>query len=609
MKQNKLKIRSFVIKASGSIGKGIKLMAPREQHLALLLVLTSMINGLLQTATIVAFVPILHFLMDPKAEPLSRMPAWIGKWTAGRSSDEILLWLVAVLAVLVIIKTVFGWLQLGWVSRFSSRCEVRLNSYLMNRVITSPYSWLVRQNTARLRQLVFGYVANWSRDFVRTLMRLMNDVFLMGFIVAVLVWANPVVGLVGTLLIMLMGYALFRLVKPRILQLAATKRHAIVLANEISTVAVLGIKDIKMAAAERYFGSLFDGYVSKYAFADASIQQWSQLPRQVLEFVVYGLLIGITVTIILSDARDTDIAGMLLLYGLALLRLMPVFSTVISGCSTLLGSFPQINDLEQLIASTKTSELPPDGDLIYAGWQEIRVDDVSLYFPDAKLPALEQVSVKIVRGRSYGVVGPSGAGKSTLIDVLVGLLEPTKGQIKVDDHVVEANQLRAWRQHFGYVAQRPFLLDASLRDNIIFNATLHTDDARFLRAISLARLEKVIARLPQGVDTRMGEMGAFLSGGERQRVAIARALYRGAEILILDEATSALDPLTEREVTESIEKLHGDVTTIIISHRLGFIRSCDEVWVFDNARFVACGTHGQLLETSDLYRQMAAQLK
>lgn len=606
MKRSKISIRRIIIHALGSAGKGIKLLTPQERRLAGLLALTSIVNGMLQTVTIIALVPILHFLMDPGVELSANIPEWVMEWTPRKGNDETMLWLVAGLAVLVTIKTIFSWLQLGWMARFSSKCEVRLNSYLMNRVIASPYSWLVRQNTARLRQLVFGYVASWSRGFVRTIMGLMNQLLLMGFIVAALIWANPVVGLFGTVAIMLGGVVIFSVIKPRLLKLAHMKRQAILHANEISTVAVLGIKDVKMAGAERYFGKVFDGHLSQYAFADAAGQQWGQLPKHIIELVVYFILVGICVFVVLSGARDNEIAGMLLLYGLALMRLMPAFTTVISSFSTLVGSFPQIDDLEELIASTATSELQPDGNMIYPNWREVQLNEISLYFPGAELPALDQVSLKVLRGRSYGVVGQSGAGKSTMVDVLVGLLEPSQGSLSADGQLIVSDQLRAWRQHFGYVAQRPFLLDSSLRDNIVFNSVTPSDESRLWKAISLARLEGVVSRLADGVDTRMGEMGAFLSGGERQRVAIARALYRGADILILDEATSSLDTITEREITESIEALRGDVTTITISHSLEFVRGCDEIWVFDNARFVAHGTHDQLLDTSELYQRMMA---
>jgi ATP-binding cassette subfamily C protein len=145
-----------------------------------------------------------------------------------------------------------------------------------------------------------------------------------------------------------------------------------------------------------------------------------------------------------------------------------------------------------------------------------------------------------------------------------------------------------------------------MRENIIFGSTTKADEVHLARSVALARLEQVVDRLPKGLSSRLGEQGNLLSGGERQRVAIARALYRGADILILDEATSSLDTLVEREIAESIEKLHGVVTTIIVSHRLGLVRDCDEIWVFDNGRLGARGAHDGLLESSDLYRRLVS---
>jgi ABC-type multidrug transport system fused ATPase/permease subunit len=217
--------------------------------------------------------------------------------------------------------------------------------------------------------------------------------------------------------------------------------------------------------------------------------------------------------------------------------------------------------------------------------------------------ALCDVSVALQPGRTYGCVGRSGAGKSTFIDVLTGLLEPTEGALVVDNRRLDAEARRAWRKRFAYVAQRPFLLDASLKDNIIFEGAI-PDPARLQRVIALARLEQVVARLPGGVDAPLGEQGAFLSGGERQRVAIARALYRGAELIILDEATSSLDVLVEHEIAETLASLRGKVTLIIVSHRLALVQDADEIWIFEDGRMTGKGPHGDLMRSSDLYRRM-----
>lgn len=585
---------------------GFRLMTLRERRRAVLLLISSLFNALLQTAVLVSIIPIVQLMIDPSKMPGGRALAWLEPLLSGVDFKTIMLQLAGGIVVLILFKGLFSWFHVGWTSRFSADCEVRISSLLMKQILTSQYSWLVRQNSSRLRELLFGFVTTWARQFIRTSLRLLNDLLFAAIIVMVLIWANPVSGLIVAAVVTVFAFIIFLFVRPELIRLAAVKRRSILKANRISIEAILGVKEVKMAGAEDSFAGLFDEQISLYAQGDAKGQQWAQIPRIVLEIIAYGALIGICAYVILFEIRSAELSGLLLLYGLSALRLMPIFSTVVSGLATLLGVFPIISDLEDLIAATKTTETAPPDDLLGTPWREIRLDNVSLDYQGDGRAAVRDVSLTIERGKSYGAVGPSGAGKSTVIDLIVGLLEPTEGSVSVDGSLLVAEKRRAWRRRFGYVSQRPFLLDASLRDNIVFGSADHVDEGRLGRAVTLARLEQVVARLPKGLSTRVGEQGALLSGGERQRVAIARALYRGADILILDEATSSLDTLVEQEIASSIATLHGKITTIIVSHRLGLVQDCDEIWVFDDAHLIARGAHAQLLAGSDLYRRMAA---
>lgn len=583
-------------------------MTERERWTAVLLLSTSILNGLLQTITIVAIVPLVLLMMDSSPASAGWLLSKLETLFDSQDRKILLLQMAGSLAALVVFKGIFNWLQVGWMSRFSASCEVRLGSFLMNRILMAPYSWLVRQNSARLRQLLFGFVSVWSRDFMRAMMKLVNDLVFVVFIVATLIWAHPVSGLAAAVVAALLGTAMFTIVRPKIQRLAETKRSGIFGANRISTDAVLGVKEVKMAGAEARFAKLFDDQVTTYAQADARAQQWIQLPRLVLEIVVYGGLIGLSMAIVLTESRSPETSGIVLLYGFAAIRLLPIFSTVVSGLTTLMGSLPMLADLEDLIEATRTAESPASDTVFESGWRKFHFENVSFHYQADSRAALDAVSISILPGKSYGIVGPSGGGKSTLIDLIAGLLEPTSGAAMVDGRALVAEQRMAWRRRFGYVAQRPFLLDDSLRNNVIFNSEENPHEGRLQRAITLARLEKVVARLPGGLDGRVGEQGALLSGGECQRVAIARALYRGADLLILDEATSSLDTLVEQEIVESLATLHGQVTTIIVSHQLGLVRHCDEIWVFDDARLAARGTHDELMKSSELYRQMTTKV-
>lgn len=602
MKKGNLEITGL----AGEIHRGLSLMTKREFRLAILLMFTSLFDGFLQTITIVAIVPIVQLIVDPSSAPSSWFFTFLKPFLTSSDQKSFLLAIAIGLMILVVVKAIFGWFQTGWMARFSSGCEIRLSKFLMDQILKAPYSWLVRQNSVRLRQLLFGYVAVWSRDFMRTLMKLVNDLSFILFIGVVLIGSQPMAGLIVSGVAVILGVGIYKFVRPRLRFYAERKRSGVLGANKISTEAILGFKEVKMAGAEDRFVELFDEQVKIYAGTDSKTQQWIQLPRYVLEVIAYCTLIGLSIALVLLDIRSRETSGIVLLFGLAAIRLLPLFSTVISGFATLIGSFPLIIELERLIHDAREPEVPANFEPINLRWQELRLDDVSLQYEQSRV-VVNRVSLRIIPGQSYGVVGPSGAGKSTVIDVIAGLLEPSSGRVLIDGETLTSNQHIQWRRHFGYVAQRPFLLDASLLENIIFNSEIGLDEERLQNVLKLSRLEKVVDRLSGGLQGTLGEQGAFLSGGERQRVAIARALYRGADLLILDEATSSLDTLVEHEISESLATLRGKVTTIIVSHRMRLIRDCDEIWLFDDACLQASGTHDELLASSDLYRRMTMQ--
>ena len=214
--------------------------------------------------------------------------------------------------------------------------------------------------------------------------------------------------------------------------------------------------------------------------------------------------------------------------------------------------------------------------------EEIILNDVYFTYHGSQSPVLKGVNLSMRKGETLGIIGSSGAGKSTLIDLILGLLIPTSGLIKVDGLNINID-LALWQSRVAYVQQNIFLLDDTIRKNIAFGQNV-IDDVLVSKCLRMAQLEEFIAALPDGVDTVVGEGGARISGGQRQRIGIARALYRNSELIIFDEATSALDKDTEREVMSAINSLKGKVTMIIIAHRLSTIESCDVVYKLDAGR-------------------------
>ena len=205
-----------------------------------------------------------------------------------------------------------------------------------------------------------------------------------------------------------------------------------------------------------------------------------------------------------------------------------------------------------------------------------------------------------------GLVGASGSGKSTAIDLLLGLIQPEKGELLVDGEPITDQQLRAWQNSLGFVPQSIFLADSSIRENIAFGLPPElVDEEKVQRAATMAHLDELLAELPDGLNTRVGERGVQLSGGQRQRIGIARALYHDADVLILDEATSALDGITEKLIMDAIHDFSGKKTIIMIAHRLATVKKCDSIYLLANGQVTDQGTYSELCKRNDVFKRMA----
>ena len=226
--------------------------------------------------------------------------------------------------------------------------------------------------------------------------------------------------------------------------------------------------------------------------------------------------------------------------------------------------------------------------------RSLRIEDVHYRYPGAEHEVLRGIDLDIPAGSSVAFVGSSGAGKTTLVDLVLGLLSPASGSVKSDGKDI-AEGIDSWQRICGVVAQDVFIAEDTVRKNILFDVPVEeADEQRLRQAVKMAQLEDVVESLPGGLDGDVGDWGSRLSGGQRQRLGIARALYRSPQLLVLDEATSALDNETERRVTETVNALHGDMTVIVVAHRLSTVKNVDTVVYMEDGRISGMGSFDEL---------------
>ena len=238
---------------------------------------------------------------------------------------------------------------------------------------------------------------------------------------------------------------------------------------------------------------------------------------------------------------------------------------------------------------------------------QIKLQNIFFTYPGKPSPALKKINMSIPAQSVVGIVGESGSGKTTLINILLGLIKPDQGQIKVDDQVISDNNVRSWQNTIGFVSQSIFLSERSIAENVAFGIQREQINYKQVhRALDLANLSELVNSLEHGIQTKVGERGIQLSGGQRQRIGIARAFYNEAEILVFDEATSSLDGITEQMIMKAINDLHGQKTIILIAHRIKTVKNCNLIYFIDSGNLIDTGTYNELINRNSRFKNLAS---
>ena len=366
-----------------------------------------------------------------------------------------------------------------------------------------------------------------------------------------------------------------------------------------------GLKEIKTLGKEQFFMKLIVD--SANIVAKSSVVQIfaSIIPRNLIELVLIILIVAI---VGINISNGVEISTMFVTLGMfvaGMVRIAPLLSALQSSWNTLIFSKEPIMKLSLLLQKQNTKSLQSNITRRKAAslnqkfpqenFTNLELDKVSYKYPNSNENAIENISLKVNKGDFIGLIGPSGSGKTSLVNLILGFLESSAGNIKFNGHDLLEN-IYDWRAKCAYLPQDIFLINGSLRENITFEEKLQNPEL-LDKAITMSKLSDFIHTLPEGLETNMGDSGIRLSGGQKQRVAIARAIYHEREVLLLDESTSALDPITEKEVMEELVGLRKHKTIIAIAHRLSTLKECNKIFRLNEGRIEGPLSYDEIVDS------------
>lgn len=517
--------------------------------------------------------------------------------------------LAAILATLIFVtfigKAAFTMAFRWWMLGIVMRQEIDTASAMLQYYLFAPWSLHKSRHTGEmLRNMNDAVTQVYSLVVVGSLAALTEIMSILAILVTLLVVQPlPTLGLVAYFFV---GAALFqRAVTPRFVRAGEDQLRANVGIYQSGLHALSGVRDIQLRGVQDHFLKRYREQKTLGASARRRLAFLGEAPKHLLE-IMFIIGVALLTFLILRTQGASDTLPLVALFVAAGFRVLP-------SMSRLLGS------LNSVRAGTRASDLVME-DLVAARavvpsdngprvptplTAELRLDGVRFGYPDAEgAEVLKGIDLTVAAGTSLALVGGSGAGKSTLVDIMAGFHVPTAGRVLRDGEDIREH-LSSWQASIGIVPQTVFLSDGPLRENIAYGVDVEdVDEAWLAEVIERARLGEVVAALPQGLDSLVGEAGDRLSGGQRQRIGIARALYARPTMLILDEATSALDNETERQLTETIAGLAGSVTIVIVAHRLSTVRHCDQLAFLEDGRVAALGTFDEVRSRNETFERL-----
>lgn len=568
--------------------KMMVLLDKKQKRTMVGIVFMMLIGAILEALGISVIVPIVQIVMDEQALNKPGLVRTIYDFLGMESQTQFTLVILGTLAAIFAIKNIYLYVQQKVLCHFVYTNQFRTSERMMKNYLHKDYEFFLNADTAVVQRTITSDVNNMYALILNSL-QLVSEIIVFVIIAVVLIvsdWQMTLVisGMLGVTLLLIT-----KAIKPVMRKAGEDNQEYYSGLFKLISQTVMGIKEVKITAREQHF---VDEYVKcGRGYVDA-VQKYTLLtsiPRLLIETVCISGTVVYMMVLIAMGTPLSDLVTTLTVFAAAVVRLMPCatrintylnnisyFEPFLMGVSDNLQDEINHPDLKREFAKDDQEKMPIH--------KAITLKDITYAYPNSDKLIFEHADMEIPIGKAVGIVGTTGAGKSTVVDILLGLLNMQGGTVYADDADIRSDYY-GWLKNVGYIPQMIFMLDDTIRRNVAFGVPDELiSEERVWEVLKEAQLDEFIKTLPEGLDTSIGERGIRLSGGQRQRIGIARSLYNDPDVLIMDEATSALDNDTEAAIIESINRLHGKKTLVIIAHRLQTIENCDMIYRVENGK-------------------------
>lgn len=591
-----------------TVRMALDILSRGERRRGALILALICVMALMEMVGVASVLPLLSVVGNPESIQERNWLLSLYEFTGAETTESFLTYLTAGTISLTVFVAIFRVFTTYVMNRYIQMRRHSISERLLSVYVRSPYTSFLNRHTSDMAKNILSETDQVVQQILSPFVELCAQAALVFAILALLMVYDPLLT-VSAAFFIFSAYAGVYLVFKRLLQQLGHRRLS---ANRdrfaAASDALSGIKDIKLLGREAAYLSRFRPASVLFARNQATKATIGVAPKYVFEAAA---ICGILIIMYLQMRAGMDFADALPALGLFAfggLKLLPASQRIYQSVANLRFGNAIIDNIHRELnapielISIKDQDIRP-----VIPQHEIVLENLSFRYPGADGKSLHAINVSIPVGSSLGIVGSTGAGKTTLVDLILGLLTPTEGKLKVDGRSISGGDIRAWQRSLGYVPQTIFLSDASIAENIALGIpTDEIDLAAVKRAALIAQLHDFIMNeLPQGYDTRIGERGVRLSGGQRQRIGIARALYHDPAVVVFDEATSALDNATEKAVMDSLAALARVKTLIVVAHRLNTVRFCNLIAVMETGRVVGLGSFDELERDNEAFRRIS----